>query len=285
MVVVFSEGILDYSDRGLVKPIKYSRDVLEDCFSSVKDSPLMEEHTKNQLAVIDSFTVRDGDVHCDVPDGVSVDGLGFSPVFSMDLVDKGEFYEPVNMKLMSVGLTKNPRNEVIYNSIKGSKSMSNNNDTALETALKRQRELENERATLENQLESQKSALKKLNSLEKQVKELTKSNEELSSQIEEYSPKVEKYNDYVTTQKEKLLDDICNGSDELRSKYADFSFDNLKTIAETRLISTPPKGVATNITEGLDKNVQPKDGDDEYSIDQFKADYMAAYGEEPTINF
>lgn len=284
MVMVFEECELEYPDKGLDKPIRYSESFLKECFSNAKNVPLVEEHTSNQLCVLEDFNVHDGEVHSNIPEGIDITGLGFSPTFFMNYIDRGDYYEPVDMELKSIGLTKNPRNQIFYNSIddKRSGNMSGNSD-ALETALNRQRELEKEVASLETQLNSQKSAIKKMNSLEKQVKELTENNNELSSMIEEYTPKVEKYDKYTTDKREELLDKISNGSEELRKKFEDFSFEHLAVIAEQQMVNTKPKGVSSNASEGDGLGEQHKS--DEYSYDEFKDDFKAAFGEEPSFKF
>lgn len=280
MVVVFTEGELEYPELGLDKPVRYSEDFLKELFVDAERVPLTVEHSKEVVAELSSFKVDDGKVFVDLPETVDVNGLGFSPSFIMDFKECDGFYEPVNARLESIGLTKTPRNKIIYNSVERSDNMS---DKALETALKRQRELETERAALENQLNSQKTALKKLNSLEKQIKELSSKNEELSSQVEEYTPKVEMYDKYVANKREELLETISNGSEEIKNKFKEFSYDNLKTIAEQRLVNTPPKGVSTNSSEGA--NALELDVDKGYTSDDFKADYMKAYNREPNFTF
>ena len=245
MVMMFEECALEYPDKGLDKPIRYSESFLKECFSNAKNVPLMEEHTNNQLCVLEDFDVRDGEVHSNVPEGIDISGLGFSPTFFMNYIDRGDY--------------------------------------ALETALNRQRELEKEVASLENQVNSQKTALKKMNSLEKQVKELDANNKELSSMIEEYTPKVEKYDKYTADKREQLLDKISNGSEELKKKFEDFSFEHLAVIAEQQMVNTKPRGVSSNASEGDGLGEQHKP--DEYSYDEFKDDFKAAFGEEPSFKF
>lgn len=284
MVMMFEECALEYPDKGLDKPIKYSKSFLEECFSNIKNVPLMEEHTSNQLCVLEDFDVRDGKVYSNIPEEIDISGLGFSPTFFMNYIDRGDYYEPVDAELKSIGLTKTPRNQIFYNSVddKRSGNMSGNND-ALETALNRQRELEKEVASLENQVNSQKTALKKMNSLEKQVKELDANNKELSSMIEEYTPKVEKYDKYTADKREQLLEKISGGSDEIKRKFENFSFDNLKVIAEQQMVNTKPRGAGANVSEGDGLGEQHKP--DEYTNDDFKADFKAAFGEEPSFEF
>ena len=112
---IFQTGELEYPDKGLDKPVKYELSDLETIASKTSFVNITDEHSKEVLGVIENIVVEDGVLKADVPENLKTEGLGWSPVFDTELIDMGDYYKPSMLKMTEIGLSKNPRNKILYN--------------------------------------------------------------------------------------------------------------------------------------------------------------------------
>lgn len=291
MVNILEEGIVEYPDLGYDKPVKYTKESLNKLLKSVegRSIPLTLEHSNEILCHLNNFHVTDDGVFdVEIPSEINYKDKGFSPIYEMYLSENGDYLEPTSLHLINVGLTSKPRNTIIYN--KAVDSTANKDDGVsvmdnkeLEIALKRQRELENERASLQHQLKSQKDKLKELEKKAKITDELQENYAKLESKLKENEPKIAKYDDYVSKTKSDIIRDIVGESKELQEKYESFSLEQLQLIKDNQIVNTPVKGVSLNQAEGFNEGDSSKKDEDTFTNDDWVESYMKATGEKPNL--
>lgn len=293
MINILEQGLIEYPELGYDKPVKYTEESLNKILESVKGKniPLTVEHSNEVLCTLNNFQVSsDGVLEVEIPNEIDYKDKGFSPIFEMYLSDKGDYLEPSSLKLINVGLTENPRNSIIYNKATPNETtttengVSNMENKELEIALKRQRELENERASLQHQLKSQKERLRDLEKKAKLVDELQENNTKLETQIKETKPKAEKYDDFVSKTKAEMIKELVGDSKELQEKYQSFSLEQLQLVKDNQVVNTPSKGISSKEAEGLDQGKPKVDKEDDFSNDDWVEAYMKVTGEKPTLS-
>ena len=126
-----------------------------------------------------------------------------------------------------------------------------NEDKTKEFLADQVEKLQKENAKLQFKIDNDKSKLKELESLQKEVEELRETNSKNSELLDEQKPIIEKYNAYQESEKEKLLDKVSNGNEELKEKFKDFSVEHLQTIADAQISDQPAKGAGTENAPGL----------------------------------
>ena len=93
-VTVFKVGDLSYPDANLDKPVRYTESFLKDIACSTSSSKLTGKHGSNTgIGSLSNFIFDDGVLLADVNTEESLEGMGFSPEFNCDLLDKGDYYE------------------------------------------------------------------------------------------------------------------------------------------------------------------------------------------------
>lgn len=270
-----------YPENGLIdKPVKYSEEFLKKVIEGVDSLDLTMVHTDEVIGTVSNFVFVDGVLKCDVSDDVDMSGFGLSPQFKAELIDKGDYLEPVNGVLASVGLTKTPRTHILNNSLSGDVDLT---DEILQQAMKRNSELEKEMAQKDNELESLKEKLAQLTDLQEKYDDLEKQNSKNSAKLEELTPKAKKYDEYSANKREKLLDELAGESDELRNKYESFDLKQLEVVAETRVVKQEPKGVSSRQGSGNgEQNHKEESPTEEEVRKDFRAKYKKITGEEPS---
>lgn len=266
-----------YPENGLNdKPVMYSEDFLKNVIEGVGTLDLTDEHTNDVVGSVSNFVFVDGVLKCDVSCDLDMSSYGLSPQFKAELVDKGEYLQPVNAELLSVGLTKTPRTHILNNNEGISMA-----DELLQQAMNRTTELEKEMAQKDNELESLKQKLAETEDLQKKYAKLEKENSKNLAKLDELSPKAEKFDEYSAGKREKLLTELAGESEEIRNKYESFDLEQLEVIAETRVVSQEPKGVDSHKASG--NNVPPKEeGEEEgFNRDKFANMYKEITGEDP----
>ena len=108
-IKVWQMGMYNYTDIGLDKPVMYKENFLKQIASDTQSVDVTDEHSNSILGSLSNFKYEDGVLYANKPSDIDITGNGFSPVFDCDLVDMGDYYEPRNFTMTSVGLTKNPR--------------------------------------------------------------------------------------------------------------------------------------------------------------------------------
>ena len=127
-----------------------------------------DEHSKNIISEMSNFIIKDGMLMAEEPNNLELKGMGFSPVFNFDLIDKGDYYEPSNIVMTEIGYTKTPRTRIVYNSITvpNCETMS---DSELEKLVKRNNELQEEIGVLKKQ---QSQFNKRIKEKDKEIKDI-----------------------------------------------------------------------------------------------------------------
>ena len=116
-IKIWQMGMYNYDDLGLDKPIMYKGKFLEQIANDTEKVDVTMEHSDEIIGSLSNLQYINGVLYADAPQGIDITGNGLSPVFNCDLVDMGDYYEPVNYSMTAVGLTKKPRSEILYNSI------------------------------------------------------------------------------------------------------------------------------------------------------------------------
>lgn len=270
MITVWETGLMDYVEFD--KPVNYTSEFLKDVASSTSDLKVTNEHSKEVIGNINNFVFEDDSLVANVSENVNLEGKGISPVFEFDLIDKGDYYVPVNGWLKECGLSKTPRSHITYNSIEEEEDMSNNE--ALETAVQKNKELEQEIGSLKNQIKQKDNLIRdQKNDLEKTEGDL-KSLEDSVKELEEYKAKAEKFDNFTKTKKEELIKDIVGDNDKLKEQYDnDFSYEQLVTLKETMILNRDSQGAGyegnPNVDDLGNQQGEPELTEDEFIEDNF----------------
>ena len=275
MITIFQTGEFDYSDIEIDKPVRYSMENLIEVASRTPNVNITKEHTKEVIGVMSNFIVKDGLLMAEEPNNLELSGMGFSPVFTYDLYDMGEYYEPRNIQMTEIGYTKNPRTKIVYNSIvvpNGDRM----DDSEIQKLVKRNNELQEEIGVLKNQA---KQFNNKLKQKDKEIKDIKEGYSEADAKLKEYDSlkKIEaSYNKLISSKRDDLIHRICGDDKKKAEKYADFSDSQLETTVE--LIegqSAGGRGVTPRDTDVDDGNTpNPHDQDeDTYTDEMFEEDF------------
>ena len=248
---IFEPCRMEYKEYD--KPVDYTEEFLKEIASNTTEAPLvLEKHMGKSVGTITNLTFTDGGLWADITTDESLDNLGYSPSFDSWLVEESEFQLATNGKLLEVCATSNPRQAILNNTAEnnGGSTMSNEDKTK-EFLADQVEKLQKENAKLQFKIDNDKSKVKELESLQKEVEELRETNSKNSELLDEQKPIIEKYNAYQKSEKEKLLDKVSNGNEELKEKFKDFSVEHLQTIADAQISDQPAKGAGTENAPGL----------------------------------
>ena len=116
---LFKIGSYDYSDldKRLTKPVKWSEEDLKLIAENYRGGiPLTQEHENIYLGIGNNLCYEEGKLYLEVPDELDMEGKGLSPKVDVLLKDKGDFFGIDTMRLIDVGVTKNPRKITLLNS-------------------------------------------------------------------------------------------------------------------------------------------------------------------------
>ena len=263
MITIYETGLVDFTDHGLVKPVRFTEDDLRIIASSTVSCDVTDEHEDTVLASINNFIVEDGCLKSNKPKDLDITGKGFSPVFDCEaLVDMGDFYVPQGISMSSVGLTETPRNHILYNSI-GSNGDKMTDDVQLRQALDDNRKLTEEIGELKAQV---KSLSKKLTEKDDKINSLTESSKETAGKLKDYDSLVEKSKAYdllIEEERKSLINDITGGDEKLAEEYSNFTTENLKVIKKHLTVNRKGRGVDPTMTDTTDgNNPNPEDDED-----------------------
>lgn len=282
LVTIFKPSTLDYSDYGYKKPIKYTESFLMEIAENTGECILNDEHSSKVLGGLYGFTYEDGALKCAVSDGVNVKGKGISPKFEFELIEHEDFFEAVNGGLINAGLTDSPRSHIVCNSIK--EEGDNMSHEALEQAMKANAKLERELAVKDNELREMQKQIDSISELQEQMNSLKKENDKYAKNYDDLKNKAQAYDNQVAEQKEKLINKIADGDEEMAKRLENHSLQQLTDVFDVYTKNTTPKGVPTGegIPEGKPKE---EEGEDTYSHEEFASLYEQFFGDEPTYNF
>lgn len=282
MIDIFKTGDLNYADAGLDKPVRYTVDVLKKIASETSTVNITDEHTNKILGSLSNFIVEDGVLKAETPSDFDLKGFGFSPVFDCELIDCGGYYTPSKITFTEIGLTKTPRNQILYNSIStptnvGSAEVVNMTESALEKVIREKDDLQKRIGVLESSEQQYKDVIKRQKEELNKVKESYSDTEKLLEENKTLKEKANLYDELVISKKEELIDEIAGNDDKLKKKYESFSISDLETVRDTIKVSTPVRGVQPQNIH-LDDGNDPSDDSDEdvYTDEMFEADFKAS---------
>lgn len=279
MITIFKTGEIKYPES-LNKPVKYDIDFLKSIASSTASAKITRGHSDDVLGVLSNFVVEDGCLKADEPEGLELKGMGFSPVFEFDLLEYDSYFKPVNGVMEEIGVTKTPRSQIVYNSIGDSNGDDNMSDDALRRVLQEKEDLVKKMGVLEKERDSYQ---KMLEARDEEIEKIKNSYSDVDNKLKEIDALKEKadlYDSLQASRKQELINELVGGNKDLAEKYESFTYDQLTFLKENKVPTNPGQGVPSVGATGLDiEGTHPSsNNDEEYSDDEFKADYKALFG-------
>lgn len=290
MITVFRTGEFDYSDEGIDKPVRYTIDNLIEIASRTSTIDVTNEHTDEVIGKLSNFIVEDGLLKTDEPNNLEISGKGLSPVLKYDLIDCGDYYEPTNVIMPKIGLTKTPRTQIVYNSISPKEVEVDNSmdDTEIQKLVKRNNELQEEIGVLKNQNKQLSKAIK---DKDKEIKGIKDSYSDVDDKIKEYDGLKEiesNYNKLISSKRDDLIHQIAGDNKEIAKKLADKSIDDLELHIELLSRESDNKGLTPHQADeegGLDhdgNDPSPTDDGDPTGEEMVEF-YEENFGEKPSF--
>lgn len=286
---IFSTGEITYDKEWYlkhhleVKPVIYNDSFLKEIASNTLGSSLELTHGNSTIDVIghiDGYEFIDNELVANVTTNEDLNGMGFSPEFSVNFKDKGDKYEAIDGELLKVILTDKPRSQILCNSVEGGSNM---NEELIETLNKQIKDLNRQVAVLENKNEANESKLKEYDSLKSQIDELEKENNAYKIQIDGLKPKAEAFEKVEADMKSDLLTKAFGDDEEAKKAWQTASMEQLESLAKHREITRDAHGIGASNGEGIDE------GDDDNDNEPNKAEEALAFykklhnGEEPNF--
>ena len=274
-IKIWQMGMYNYTDIGLDKPVMYKENFLKQIASDTQSVDVTDEHSNSILGSLSNFKYEDGVLYANKPSDIDITGNGFSPVFNCDLVDMGDYYEPRNFTMTSVGLTKNPRSNILYNSIteemdKVSDELRAMLDRKEETIAEQREEIGILKKQMEELREKSKSSDETLN----EFKALQKQFDELKANAETYKADSDRLREQEAKAKEKLIKEIVGDDTKGMEMFQKFSVEELEHMKNTKIVTEPVKAVGSQsvdtITDGDADDIPKEDQVDEYSQEYFE---------------
>ena len=275
MIKVWQMGMYNYTDIGLDKPVIYNEKFLEQLANDTEKVDVTREHSDEIIGSLSNFKYEDGVLYADAPSGLDITGNGLSPVFNCDLVDMGTYYEPINYNMTSIGITKNPRSNILYNSIteemdKVSDELRAMLDRKEETIAEQREEIGILKKQMEELREKSKSSDETLN----EFKALQKQFDELKANAETYKADSDRLREQEAKAKEKLIKEIVGDDTKGMEMFQKFSVEELEHMKNTKIVTEPVKAVGSQsvdtITDGDADDIPKEDQVDEYSQEYFE---------------
>lgn len=279
MITIFKTGEIKYPES-LNKPVKYDIDFLKSIASSTASAKITCGHSDDVLGVLSNFVVEDGCLKADEPEGLELKGMGFSPVFEFDLLEYDSYFKPVNGVMTEIGFTKTPRSQIVYNSIGASNGDDNMSDDALRKVLQEKEDLVKKMGVLEKERDSYQKMLEARDGEIEKIKNSYSDVDNKLKEIDALKEKADLYDSLQASRKQELINELVGGNKDLAEKYESFTYDQLTFLKENKVPTNPGQGVPSRGANDLDiEGTHPSsNNDDEYSDDEFKADYKALFG-------
>ena len=275
-IEIWHTGLIDYEDVGLDKKVLYSDEFLQKIANDTERVDVTDEHSNSILGSLSNFKYEDGVLYANKPSDIDIDGNGFSPVFDCDLVDMGDYYEPRNFTMTSVGLTKNPRSQILYNSIetKGDGNVSDELRAMLDKKEETIAEQREEIGILKKQMEELREKSKSSDETLKEFKALQKQFDELKANAETYKADSDRLKEQEAKAKEKLIKEIVGDDTKGMEMFQKFSVEELEHMKNTKIVTEPVKAIGSQsvdtITDGDADDIPNDDKVDEYSQEYFE---------------
>lgn len=284
MIELWTAGTMNYDDIGLDKPVLFNDVFLQTIANDTQSVDVTEEHSNNIIGSLSNFKYSDGKLYCERPSDLDIAGNGLSPVFELDLVDMGTYYEPRNFTMTNVGLTSNPRSRILYNNIetrngdgKVSEEFHKMLDKKEETIAEQREELGILKKQMEDLREKSKASDEALNDFKKLQKEF----DELKAKAESYKADADKLHEQERAMKEKLIKEIVGDDEKGLEMFQKFTVEELEHMKNSKIITEPHKAVTGASVETIvdgDADDTPKEDE----IDKYSAEYFAQWEKENT---
>lgn len=270
MIQIFKTGLIEYPDDVADKPVKYSEDDLKAVAQSTSMVDLTREHTDEKIGTLKNFVCKDGYLYCDEPDGVDIEGLGISPSFTFALKDMGDHYVPFDIRMVSAGLTQNPRSQIFYNNIEKEMKSLEDKEKLLNDLQANQQEIREQReeiGILRNRNKMLDESLKSKAEMEEQLKEKEAELSSLRAKMEKLEKDANAYQMIEKKERDELISKLSNDDAELKEEYSKMTLEQLKFWSEKSLLNTKPNGLGSH-QDGADvddgENVRMDDADVTY---------------------
>lgn len=280
MIPIFKIGDVNYSDKGLDKPVRFTAKDLQTVASKTSDIRITEEHKDVGLGVLSNFVVKDGCLMADEPDGFDLNGMGLSPVFNTELVDMGDYYSIAKISMDEIGLTTSPRNRILYNTVTSTDSAEvNMGESALEKVIREKDELQKKIGVLESNERMYKRQLKQHEEEIKQIKDSYSDTDKIIEENKILKEKADSYDLINKARKEDLIQDIVGDDANLAEEYEKLDVNTLELVKKTMKISSPQKGVSPNnypTDDAGDDPVEESKNDEVYTDEMFERDFLAS---------
>lgn len=276
LIPLWHTGLIDYEDVGLDKKVLYSDEFLQKIADDTERVDVTREHSDEIIGSLSNFKYEDGVLYADAPSGLDITGNGFSPVFNCDLVDMGTYYEPINYNMTSIGITKNPRSNILYNSIetKGDGKVSDELRAMLDRKEETIAEQREEIGILKKQMEELREKSKSSDETLNEFKALQKQFDELKANAETYKADSDRLREQEAKAKEKLIKEIVGDDTKGMEMFQKFSVEELEHMKNTKIVTEPIKAVGSQsvdtITDGDADDIPQEDQVDEYSQEYFE---------------
>ncbi|MBP5421648.1 MAG: hypothetical protein J6Y78_04300 [Paludibacteraceae bacterium] len=291
MITIFNTGEFDYSDidaEELDKPVRYDVNDLITVASRTARVNITDEHNDEVIGEMSNFIVEDGMLKADEPNNLELKGMGFSPVFSFDAIDRGDYYEPTNIVMKEIGFTKTPRTKIVYNSIVAPNSEVRNNmdDTEIQKLVKRNNELQEEIGVLKNQ---NKQLTKSIKDKDKEIKSIKDSYSDVDAKLKEYDGLKEietNYNKMISSKRDDLIYQLVGEDKEKAKRLESFTLEQLEFQKELMSGDSTPTGLTTTQTDGVpldDGNLPTPTDDGDMTRDEIVEFYEDTFGEKPSF--
>ena len=275
MIKVWQMGMYNYDDIGLDKPVMYKEDFLKQIADDVQTVNITNEHSNEIISSLSNLKYVNGGLYANKPTDIDITGNGLSPVFDCDLVDMGDYYEPRNFTMTSVGLTKNPRSNILYNSIE--KEMDKVSDELRAMLDKKEEVISEQReeiGILKKQMEELREKSKSSDETLNEFKALQKQFDELKANAETYKADSDRLREQEAKAKEKLIKEIVGDDAKGMEMFQKFSVEELEHMKNTKIVTEPVKAVGSQsvdtITDGDADDIPSEDKVDEYSQEYFE---------------
>jgi hypothetical protein len=280
LITIFKTGEFDYKDIGIDKPVKYTMDNLMEVASRTSRIKVTKEHSNDIISEMSNFIIKDGMLMAEEPNNLELKGMGFSPVFNFDLIDKGDYYEPTNIVMTEIGYTKNPRTRIVYNSIQVPNGESSMSDSELQKLVKRNNELQEEIGVLKKQQSQFNKRIKEKDKEIKEIKEQYADSEEKAKEYDNLKKIEQSYNQLISSKRDDLIHQIVGKDKKKAEKFKDYSIEQLETTLDLLKGKQSGKGITpkTNRTDdGNDVDLSEENENEEvYTDEDFEADFKAS---------
>ena len=288
MIELWQTGMMNYTDIGLEKPVKFTEEFLQTIANDTENVDVTDEHSNNIIGSISQLKCEDGVLYGETSSELDLTGKGLSPVFNCDFVDKGSYYEPINYKVTSVGLTTKPRNKILYNSIetsfvtngKGDEKVSDELRAMLDKKEETIAEQREEIGILKKQMEELRSSNEDSKNLQKELQKAMKDLDEIKAKAETYKIDADKLHEQEANRKAELIKEIVGEDEKGMEMFQKHSVEELEYMKDTKIITEPNKGINGDSVDTLTDG----DGDDNPNgeVDEYSAEYFEKWEKENT---